>query len=320
VFVTWGVFSGPGDLFQRALAVPAMAAALQPDAAGFAYDQWFALLLLAMLSVLMLPRQFQVMVVENVDERHVRRAAWAFPAYLLLINLFVLPIAFGGQLFFGPGAANAETFVLSLPLAAGMPGLALLAFIGGLSAATGMVVVEAIAVSTMVCNDLVLPLLLRRHGQAGLDLTRLQLFIRRAVIVGLLLLGWLYDRVAGEAYALVSIGLISFAAVAQFAPALLGGMFWKGGTRNGALAGLSAGALLWLWTLLLPSVAKSGWMDAGFLLHGPFGIGLLRPEALLGLTGMDNLTHALFWSLLANIGLFVGVSLARLPTAASASH
>jgi Na+/proline symporter/nitrogen-specific signal transduction histidine kinase len=320
VFVTWGVFSGPGDLFQRALAVPAIAAALQPDAAGFAYDQWFALLLLAMLSVLMLPRQFQVMVVENVDERQVRRAAWAFPAYLLLINLFVLPIAFGGLLFFGPGAADAETFVLSLPLAAGMPWLALLAFIGGLSAATGMVVVEAIAVSTMVCNDLVLPLLLRRHGQAGLDLTRLQLFIRRAVIVGLLLLGWLYDRVAGEAYALVSIGLISFAAVAQFAPALLGGMFWKGGTRNGALAGLSAGALLWLWTLLLPSVAKSGWMDAGFLLHGPFGIGLLRPEALLGLTGMDNLTHALFWSLLANIGLFVGVSLARLPTAAEASQ
>ncbi len=323
VFVTWGVFSGPGDLFQRALAVPAMAQALQPDAAGFAYDQWFALLLLAMLSVLMLPRQFQVMVVENVDERHVKRAAWAFPAYLLLINLFVLPIAFGGLLFFGSGSANAETFVLSLPLAAGMPWLALLAFIGGLSAATGMVVVEAIAVSTMVCNDLVLPLLLRRRGPgpgSQRDLTRVLLFTRRAVIVGLLLLGWLYYRVAGEAYALVSIGLISFAAVAQFAPALLGGMFWKGGTRNGALAGLSAGALLWLWTLLLPSVAKSGWLDAGFLLHGPFGIALLRPEALLGLTGMDNLTHALFWSLLANLGLFVAVSLARPPTAAEASQ
>ena len=216
---------------------------------------------LAGLVTLMLPRQFQVMVVENVDERHVKRTAWAFPAYLLLINLFVLPIAFGG-----------------------------------LSAATGMVVVEAIAVSTMVCNDLVLPLLLRRGRKGGRDQTRLLLFIRRAVIVGLLLLGWLYYRVAGEAYALVSIGLISFAAVAQFAPALLGGMFWKGGTRNGALAGLSAGALLWLWTLLLPSVAKSGWIDASFVLHGPFGIALLRPEALLGLTGMDNLTHALFWS------------------------
>ncbi len=320
VFVTWGLFSGPADLFQRALAQPAIAAVLQPAAEGFAYDQWFALLLLAMLSVLMLPRQFQVMVVENVDERHVKRAAWAFPAYLLLINLFVLPIAMGGLLYFGAGGANPETFVLSLPLAAGMPWLAAVAFIGGLSAATGMVVVEAIAVSTMVCNDLVLPLLLRRVGGQARDLTRLLLFTRRAVIVGLLLLGWLYYRVAGEAYALVSIGLISFAAVAQFAPALLGGLFWKGGTRNGALAGLSAGALLWLWTLLLPSVAKSGWLDAGFLLHGPFGIELLRPEALLGLTGMDNLTHALFWSLLANVGLFVGVSLARPPTALEASQ
>ena len=320
VFVTWGLFQGPGDLFQRALAQPAIAAVLQPAAAGFAYDQWFALLLLAMLSVIMLPRQFQVMVVENVDERHVKRAAWAFPAYLLLINLFVLPIALGGLLFFGPGGANPETFVLSLPLAAGVSWLALLAFIGGLSAATGMVVVEAIAVSTMVCNDLLLPFLLRRKGSRQRDLTRLLLFTRRAVVVGLLLLGWLYYRVAGEAYALVSIGLISFAAVAQFAPALLGGMYWKGGTRDGALAGLAAGALLWLWTLLLPSVARSGWMDAGFLLHGPFGIGLLRPEALLGLGGMDNLTHALFWSLLANLGLYVAVSLARPPRAAEASQ
>ena len=322
-FVTWGLFSGPGDLFQRAMAQPALGAVLRPDAATFAYDQWLALLLLAGLSVLMLPRQFQVMVVENVDERHVRRAAWAFPAYLLLINLFVLPIAFGGLLFFGPGSANPETFVLSLPLAAGMPTLALVAFIGGLSAATGMVVVEAIAVSTMVCNDLVLPLLLRRAGrsaQPGRDLTGLLLFTRRAVIVGLMLLGWLYYRVAGEAYALVSIGLISFAAVAQFAPALLGGMYWKGGTRNGALAGLAAGALLWLWTLLLPSLARSGWLDAGYLLQGPFGIGLLRPQALLGMTGMDELTHAVFWSLLANVGLYVGVSLARPPGAAEASQ
>ena len=290
-------------------------------------------MLLAMLSVILLPRQFQVMVVENVDERHIRRAAWAFPAYLLLINLFVLPIAFGGLLYFGaetlPGAAGAvpadpETFVLSLPLAAGAPALALVAFVGGLSAATGMVIVEAIAVSTMVCNDLVLPGLLRLKSFApsarGGDLTGTLLGIRRAVIVALLLLGWLYFRIAGEAYALVSIGLISFAAVAQFAPALLGGMYWKGGTRNGALAGLVAGAALWTYTLMLPSIAKSGWMDAGFLQHGAFGIALLKPEALFGLVGLDSLSHALFWSLLANAGLYVGVSLLRTPSAQEASQ
>ena len=323
-FVTWGLFDGPGELFRRALADPAVGRLLHADPARpFAFDQWLALLLLAGFSVLLLPRQFQVMVVENVDERHIRRAAWAFPAYLLLINLFVLPIALGGLLFFGPastGGAQAETFVLSLPLAAHAPALALLAFIGGLSAATGMVIVEAIAVSTMVCNDLVLPLLLRLKAFGARDLTGALLFIRRAVIVGLMLLGWLYYRIAGEAYALVSIGLISFAAVAQFAPALLGGMYWKGGTRNGALAGLAAGALLWAWTLMLPSIAKSGWMDAGFLQHGPMGLVLLRPEALLGLTGLDNLSHALFWSLLANAGLYVTVSLAWPPRAAEASQ
>ena len=323
-FVTWGLFGGLGDIAGRALERPELARVLQPVAAGggFAYDAWFALMALAMFSVILLPRQFQVMVVENVDERHVRRAAWAFPAYLLLINVFVLPIAMGGLLHFEGQAANPETFVLSLPLAAGQPALALLAFVGGLSAATGMVIVEAIAVSTMVCNDLVLPLLLRSRALAGRggDLTGVILAVRRGVIVLLMLLGWVYFRVAGEAYALVSIGLISFAAVAQFAPALLGGMFWKGGTRDGALAGLAAGALLWVYTLLLPSIAKSGWMDAAFLQHGPFGLAWLRPEALFGLAGMDSLTHSLFWSALANVGLYVGVSLARPPRAAEASQ
>ncbi len=330
VFVTWGLFAGPGDQAARALAQPDIARLLHADPAKpFAFDQWLALLVLAGLSVLLLPRQFQVMVVENVDERHIRRAAWVFPAYLLLINLFVLPIALGGLLFFGghsaaggvvSGATDAETFVLSLPLAAGVPWLALLAFVGGLSAATGMVIVEAIAVSTMVCNDLVLPLLLRRMSLNSRNLTGALLSIRRAVIVGLMLLGWLYYRIAGEAYALVSIGLISFAAVAQFAPALLGGMYWKGGTRNGALAGLGAGALLWVYTLMLPSIAKSGWLDPGFLQHGPFGLALLKPEALLGLTGLDNLSHALFWCLLVNAGLYVAVSLVWPPRAAEASQ
>jgi signal transduction histidine kinase/Na+/proline symporter len=331
-FVTWGLFAGPVDLFAQALARPDIARLLQPGPAQpFAYGQWLALLVLAGLSVLLLPRQFQVMVLENVNEQHIRRAAWVFPAYLLLINLFVLPIAWGGLVLWGADGqaeggvatatgAAAETFVLSLPLAAGAPWLALLAFLGGLAAATGMVIVEAMAVSTMVCNDLVLPLLLRRASLQPRDFSPALLFIRRGVIVGLLLLGWLYYRMAGEAYALVSIGLISFAAVAQFAPALLGGLYWKGGTRNGALAGLAAGALLWAYTLMLPSMAKSGWLDPGFVQHGPFGLALLRPEALLGLSGLDNLSHALFWSLLANGGLYLAVSLAWPPGAAEASQ
>lgn len=321
IFVTWGLFEGPSALMQRVAATPEVARVLAGDGRPFAYEQWFGLMLLAMLSVIFLPRQFQVMVVENVDERHVRRAAWAFPAYLLAINVFVLPIALGGLLHFGAGRADPETFVLSLPLDAGAGWLALAAFIGGLSAATGMVIVEATAVSTMVCNDLVMPLLLRLHlmNRQG-DLTRLLLAIRRTAIVAILLLGYLYYHLAGEAYALVSIGLISFAAVAQFAPALLGGMYWKGGTREGALAGLLAGFALWIYTLMLPSIAKSGWWSTDFVEQGPFGLALLRPEQLLGLAGLDSLTHSLFWSLLANVGLYVGVSVLRGPSAAEASQ
>ncbi|MDP2870380.1 MAG: sensor histidine kinase [Methyloversatilis sp.] len=324
LFVSYWVFDGLGDLFGRALAHPDLRPLLGLEQGRpFAYEQWFAMTVLSMLSVIFLPRQFQVMVVENVDERHLRRAVWVFPLYLLLINLFVLPIALGGLLYFGPGVRDAETFVLSIPLAHGQHALALVAFIGGLSAATGMVIVETIAVSTMVCNDLVMPLLLRtrRYGARAVgDLTGLLLRIRRAAILSVMLLGYVYFHVAGEAYALVSIGLISFAAVAQFAPAVLGGMYWKGGTQGGAMAGLSAGFAAWVWTLMLPSIAKSGWMDASFLEHGPWGIALLKPEQLLGLAGLDNLTHSLFWSLLLNIGAYVGVSLWRIPSAGETSQ
>ena len=167
-FVTWGLFDGMADIWARAQAVPELRALLRlggaEGATSFGFAQWFALTMLAMLSVLLLPRQFQMMVVECVDERHLRRAAWVFPGYLLLINVFVLPIAIGGLVLFGPGRMDAETFVLSLPLAHGAPALALFAYVGGLSAATGMLIVETVAVATMVCNDLVMPTLLRLAG------------------------------------------------------------------------------------------------------------------------------------------------------------
>ena len=324
LFVVYGLFDGLADVFAQAMASPELNKLVGLEQGSpFAWTQWFALILLSMLSVMFLPRQFQVMVVENVHERHLRRAVWVFPLYLLLINLFVLPIALGGLLYFGVGQMNPENFVISLPLAAGQHMLALFVFIGGLSAVTGMVIVETIAVSTMVSNELVMPLLLRtRHfrADAGHDLSRTLLGIRRAAILVVLLLGYVYFNLAGEAYALVSIGLISFAAVAQFAPAVLGGLYWKGGTRRGALAGLMAGFLMWTYTLMLPSIAKSGWLGTEFLTQGLWGIELLRPERLLGLHGLDSLTHALFWSLLVNIGAFIGLSLWRAPSGQEASQ
>ncbi|MBK7898482.1 MAG: histidine kinase [Azonexus sp.] len=320
VFVSYSLFDGLGDIFQRAAASPELVKLLTLDPARA--GNWLSLIILSGLAILLLPRQFQIAVVENVDESHLRRAVWLFPLYLLLINIFVLPLALGGMLHFG-GAGDADTFVLTLPLSQGATGLALLAFIGGLSAATGMVIVETIALSTMVCNDLVMPWLLRSAWfaqRARRDMSGLLLGIRRWAIALILFLGYAYFRAAGEAYALVAIGLISFAAVAQFAPALFGGMYWKAGNRAGAVAGLLGGFALWLYTLLLPSFAKSGWIGREFLDAGPAGIVALKPQALFGLTGLDEISHCLFWSLLVNAGLYVALSLATRPRAAEVAQ
>jgi Na+/proline symporter/nitrogen-specific signal transduction histidine kinase len=315
LFVTFGVYGSLGAELAEARAAPQPEPLLAPMVGD--YGDWFFLSLLSGFAVLMLPRQFQVGVVENSSEDHLRRASWMFPLYLLLINLFVLPIALAGRLTFPDGSVDADTFVLTLPMAHSQPWLALLAFIGGLSAATGMVIVETIALSTMVCNDLVMPGLLRRWQSLppAADLSPLLLRIRRGAIVAILLLGYLYFRLAGEAYALVSIGLISFSAVAQFAPAMIGGLYWRGGTREGALGGLIAGFAVWVYTLLLPSFAKSGWLPTEFLDHGPFGLSLLKPQALLGLQGWDEISHCLFWSLGANLTVFLTVSSWRGPNA-----
>jgi len=311
LFVTFGMFGGFGDLFGNAAAVPDASKLFTLGGSDTDYGTLFWLTVLSMLAIVLLPRQFHITVVENVDERHLSKAIWLFPLYLLLINLFVLPIALGGLVSFDGRDVNPDTFVLALPMAEGQQALALFAYVGGVSASTGMVIVESIALSTMVSNNLVMPALLRGRARvtASHDLRRLILGIRRVTIVAVLLLGFVYFRAAGEATALVSIGLVSFAAVAQFGPALLGGIFWKEGNRNGALAGLTAGFLLWTYTLLLPSFAHSGWLPESFLQQGPLGIELLRPEQLFGLTGLDHVSHAMFWTMLANVGLYVGVSL-----------
>jgi len=311
VFVTFGVNDGFGDLFNRAAADEAIRELFYIETGG-SYLQWITLTLLSMAAIICLPRQFQVIVVENVNERHLARAVWLFPLYMLVINIFVLPIAVSGLLHFPAGQVDADTFVLAIPMQEQAEGLALLAFIGGLSAATGMVIVAAIALSTMICNDLIMPALLRlswlRLTERG-DLSVLLLRIRRGAIVFILLLSFAYFRFIGQPEALVTIGLVSFAAAAQFAPAIIGGIFWKDGSRQGALTGLTLGFVIWAYTLLLPSFARPGWLPTSFIEQGPLGIELLRPYALFGLQGLDTLSHAMFWSMLANIGGYVVVSL-----------
>ncbi len=316
IFVTFGLYDGFGDLFTKAAESPERLKLLTVAPDGN-YNQWMTLTVLSMTAIICLPRQFQVTVIENVDERHLNTAAWLFPLYLLLINIFVFPIAMSGLMMFAPGTVDADTFVLTIPMSANQEILTLLVFIGGLSAATAMVIVATIALSTMVCNDLVMPLLLRLNWlrlERG-DLSHLLLVIRRSSIVLIVLLSYIYFRSIGESYTLVTIGLVSFAAAAQFAPAIIGGVFWKGGTWAGALSGLSLGFAVWVYTLLLPSFARSGWLPVSFMSEGPFGIELLRPYALFGVEGLDTLSHALFWSLLFNVGGYIALSLLTRPSA-----
>lgn len=311
LFVVFGLFAGPGDLFRQVTATPALENLMSLESVPGGATGWVGILVLAFLAFITLPRQFQVLVVENVDEHHLKRASWLFPLYLLLINLFVIPIALAGLLL-GEAAGDPDSFVLTLPLLAGTEALPLFVFIGGLSAATGMVIVETIALSTMVSNQLVMPLLLRLkhlHVNYQGQLAGWLLGIRRVAIVLILLMGYLYHALIGDSYSLVTIGLVSFAGAAQLAPALLIGLYWRGATRQGAASGLIAGFAVWGYTLLLPGFAQSGWLSLTLLSEGPAGITWLIPYALLGLEGWDIYTHSLLWSMLANVGLLVGVSL-----------
>lgn len=273
--------------------------------------------LLAFAAIICLPRQFHVAVVECGDVRDIRRARWLFGGYLVIICLMVLPIAAAGVSLFGrTGPVAPDSFVLALPMAVDADALALFAYIGGFSAATGMVIVSSVALATMVSNDLVMPMLLRR-GYAerhGGNVARTVLWIRRVAIVGLAALAYGYYRASGMDTTLAAFGLMAFAAVAQFAPALIGGLYWRGASRRGVEVGLLIGFTVWTYTLLLPTLTQSGWFDTRWLEVGPFGMHWLRPHALFGLAGWDPLTHGTFWSLLLNVGALLLVSARWRPT------
>ncbi|MFO1069262.1 MAG: sensor histidine kinase [Geminicoccaceae bacterium] len=303
--IVWGLLGGFGDIMSRAREA-GLDSLLTVAGSGYSYADWFLLTVLSGAAFLVLPRQFQVAVIENVDEDHLRRATWALPLYLLVINLFVLPVAIGGVLHTGKAD---DMLMVSLAVATGRDWLVLVVFLGGLSAATAMIIVETVALSTMISNDLVMPVLLRSE-RLGLtrqpDLTALVLLVRRAGILLLLLLGYAFYRAIGSGYGLVSIGLIAFCGVAQVLPLIVAGIWSRTANLTGALAGLAGGVFVWLWTLVLPSLLAA---DSALMTEGPFGLGLLRPHALFGLEGLNPVSHALVWSWAVNIGLLVMGSL-----------
>ncbi len=322
IFVTYSLYNGFGDLFQQAFNNPLTAKRLFLGE-GTSPSEWFWLGLLSMFAIVLLPRQFHIAVVENSDPNHVYKAIWLFPLYLLIINIFVLPIALAGVLQFQGTDIRPDTFVLELPLQNGRNMIALLVFIGGFSASTSMVIVEVNALSIMFSNHILLPPLLtwlaRRDNQKA-DFSAWVLGIRRFSIALIILLAFYYIRTIATNRELVSIGLVSFAAVAQFGPSVFLGLFWKKATKSGAIWGLLIGFLIWAITLPIPTLADYGILPKSILTDGYFGQWWLNPHALFGLEGYDQISHAAIWSLLLNFSTFIVVSLCTKQNTAEATQ
>ena len=307
----YALWQGPGLASTVQLPVTQLSHGLSP---GF-----LAQTMLAFCAMFCLPRQFQIGMVECEDTGDLARARWMVPLYLVIVSVAVLPIVAAGAHMPLVRDGAADAWVLTLPMAYGDRGMALLAFIGGFSAATGMVIVASVALSTMISNDLVMPALLRIRAlrlEQRSDLSQLVLGVRRVAIVLLAVMAYAYYRAAANAENLAATGLLAFAAVAQFAPALIAALYWRGASRRGVMVGLAGGFVVWLYTLLLPALIRSDqWLQAG-----PFGWDWLRPQALLHLSGWEPVMHGTFWSLLVNVGCLVFVSLRLRPSLEERLH
>ena len=312
LFVIFGIFKGFGGL---STALEQLNAERQLFSRNQFNMEFFTLMFLSMGAIFCLPRQFHVAVVECNNPGDMRHARWLFPLYLILISLVIIPITIGGLAALESGQHNPDSFVLELPLQYGAEWLAVLVFIGGFSAATGMVIIATLTLSTMISNDIVMPILLRIRGlklDQRQDLSGILLLVRRATILLLMMLAYWYFM-GGSERALARIGVLSFAAAVQFVPAVIGGLYWSRGHRRGVVYGLTIGFLVWLYTLLLPS------LDTGIapLMADPtgnaFSVSWLNPDGLFGTIQVNDLTLGVFWSLLTNTLFYIIFSLSARP-------
>jgi len=311
-YVTFFVFDGFEDIFQKAFAQKELQHLFTINTeSGYKALEWFLIGLSSMLAIMFLPRQFQMLVAENKQEKHLQKAIWLFPLYLLIINIFVMPIALAGKLSFAGGNVDADTYILALPLAHHQDFIALITYLGGFAAATSMVIVASMALSLMLTNNLFIPISLYfsvtkhlKDKQWG----RWVLYTRRLNVVLILTLAYGYLGVIADA-PLVSIGLISFVAVSQFAPAIIGGLYWKDATQKGAMWGILTGFCVWAFTLIVPTLINREILPESILSQGLWGIEWLKPYELFGLKGLEPVAHSLFWSLLLNIFVYVLISI-----------
>ncbi|HWP93228.1 MAG TPA: ATP-binding protein [Thermodesulfobacteriota bacterium] len=305
-YVTFGIFDGFGDIFRRAYENSEYRRLLILNNEFTSYSRWFSLLFISMMAVMFLPRQFHVMVVQNRDERHISQLKWMFPLYLFLINVFVLPIALSGLLLEFP-ISQADDFILLIPQSHKNNPVLMTVFLGGFSAATAMVMVSSIAVSKMITNDIVIPIILKMQKLG--NIYKANLYSTRISILVVILLGYLYANILGKGHLLVDIGLLSFTAVTQCAPAILLGIFWDKGNKKGAFTGISLGFFIWFYTLIIPALVEKGFLSSEIIANGLFDISLLKPTEFLGLRGLDDITHTVFWSMFFNVGAYILVSL-----------
>jgi Na+/proline symporter/signal transduction histidine kinase/CheY-like chemotaxis protein len=295
-FVLFALFDGPADLLAQVARAPEVADRVVREGSPLT---WVVTTLLSGMAFLCLPRQFHVAVVEHGHPASLKTARWLFPVYLLLINLFVVPIAAAGLLLLGP-KVSPDLFVLQLPLSHGQSWLSAFVFIGGLSAATSMVIVACMALSGMIGNELVMPYLLRRQAGAARAMGPLVVFVRRAAVVLILMAGYAYERIISGYLPLASIGLISFCAVANFAPGVVLGLYWRPAHRYGVLAGLAGGFVVWLYALLLPTLRQS---------TGGGQLAPLTPYLPGPLADLDPVGQGFVVGILVNTVLLVGISL-----------
>lgn len=304
IFVTFFKFDGFSDLLSASKEL----LELKKESGSFAdvpkMSSWISITFLSFFAFLFLPRQFHMGVVENRNKDDVYTASWAVPLYLFVINIFIIPIAIFGM-FYTNNSLPADLYLLGIPFQAGLDTLTIIVFLGGYSAAAGMVVLEVVTLSTMITNSIILPYLQKIDSSLTTSLVQ----IKRLVMIVLIVVSYVYMKQAGNTAALISMGLISFSCVFQLAPTIIGGLLWKGAHKQGALASILAGVSIWLYTLFIPAFLKSSPSTIELLNNGPFGISFLRPYSLFGISSFDPVTHSLFWSTLISIPLYVFFSI-----------
>ncbi|HCT84141.1 MAG TPA: diguanylate cyclase [Candidatus Margulisbacteria bacterium] len=305
-FVTYYLFTGVQDIFTDFLHHPGSRQILEIQSSKSYFFTWASYFLLALFSFMFLPKVYHMSVIENFEEKHIFTAMWLFPLYMFLFAVFVLPIAMAG-LILGYPAAQADVFVLALPLNSGHPWVSIFGFLGGFSAAMGMTIVSTLAVSIMVTNHFVLPL--SNYFKRLNFLKRYVLLSRWSTIAILILSSYWVERQIGAYFSLVDMGLISFAAIIQLVPAIIGGFYWKRANESGAFLGISAGFIVWLYTMIVPLFAQNNTIISSLVKSGPWGIGLLIPEHLFGLCSLSPVSNAVLWTLFFNISFYIFGSL-----------